>query len=136
MEEYWISFSVAKPLLIITTLTLPNVQHMRRTYWHSFFVESESYSYTHPHNTQICEVCVTINLLKLKLPIHAHLIRMGLNFSDLRGTGVSEQSYLFLRVIVLLLVWCFFWGGGRGNMRKVAINQIICFHSKTVLLVW
>ena len=47
--------------------------------------------------THMYEVCVTINLLKLKLPIHAQIIWVGLNFSDLRVTGVS--------LILTLHIW-------------------------------
>ena len=43
-----------------------------------------------PHtHTYVCARFVCLFQLKLKLPIHAQLTRMGLNFSDLRGTGVS-----------------------------------------------
>ena len=47
---------------------------------------------------------------------------------------------MFLRVVGLLFVWCLRGGGGEHRKKGVlaknwAINKLICFHSKTVLLV-
>ena len=77
--------SVAKPLIYHSYTPLPNVHQMRRAYLRRFFFESESY--THPHIcTRFVWLLTNSNWIE---HTHAQLIRMGLNFSDLRGTGVS-----------------------------------------------
>ena len=76
--------------LIIATLTLPYVQQLRRAYWRRLHLYYVLYMW----------LLIILTQIEITHTSSAQLNRMWLNFSDLRGTGVSliltPHIYLFL----------------------------------------